>query len=110
MAYGPTVAAYKQYDGIIVGTDGSLKDDGSMGDAQGRRQMLERIPTRSVAVFDSASSTLPERHDSYSLAALVLEECPSTDDRTILTDSLDSLTTLFRLTRADFSTSTECSW
>ena len=95
VAYGPTGAAY-QYDRIIVATDGSLKDDGSMGAAF--VSMGGRIPARSVAVFGSASSTRPE----LTAIALALEKCPSTDNLTILTDSLDSLTTLFSLRRADF--------
>ena len=57
-----------------------------------------RIPARSVTVFGSASSTRPE----LTAIALALETCPSIDNLTILTDSLDSLTTLFSLRRADF--------
>ena len=95
VAYGPTGAVY-QYDGILVATDGSLKDDGSMGAAF--VSMGERIPARSVAVFCSASSTRPE----LTAIALALEACPATENLTILTDSLDSLTTLFHLRRADF--------
>ena len=60
--------------------------------------MGERIPARSVAVFGSASSTRPE----LTAIALALEACPATENLTILTDSLDSLTTLFHLRRADF--------
>lgn len=37
--------------------------------------------------------------------ALALETCPVTANLTILTDSLDSLTTLFHLRRADFPVS-----
>ena len=51
-AYGPSAAIY-QNDGIIVATDGSLKDDGSMGAAF--ISAGERIPARSVAVFGPAS-------------------------------------------------------
>jgi ribonuclease HI len=60
-----------------------------------------RIPAHSVTVFGLASSTRPE----LTAIALALETCPSTDNLTILTDSLDSLTTLFSLQRADFSLS-----
>ncbi len=95
VAYGPTGAVY-QYDGILVATDGSLKGDGSMGSAF--VSMGERIPARSVAVFGAASSTRPE----LTAIALALETCPATENLTILTDSLDSLTTLFHLRRADF--------
>jgi ribonuclease HI len=58
------------------------------------------FPASSVAVFGSASSTRPE----LTAIALALETCPSIDNLTImiLTDSLDSLTTLFSLRRADF--------
>ncbi len=52
-AYGPSGAVYRN-DGIIA-TDGSLKDDGSMGAVF--VSMGERIPARSVAVFGPASST-----------------------------------------------------
>jgi hypothetical protein len=63
--------------------------------------MGERIPARSVTcccvrlgVFD------PTRTDGY--IALALETCPVTENLTTLTESLDSLTTLFHLRRADF--------
>jgi ribonuclease HI len=94
-AYGPSGAVYRN-DGIIVATDGSLKDDGSMGAAF--VSMGERIPARSVAVFGPASSTRPE----LTGISLALENCPITENLTILTDSLDSLTSLFNLRRADF--------
>jgi hypothetical protein len=67
VAYGPTGAVY-QYDGILVATDGSLKDDGSMGAAFVSKG--ESIPARRVAVFGSASSTRPELTAiGYSLGA-----------------------------------------
>ncbi len=49
-------------------------------------------------MFGAASSTRPE----LTAIALALETCPVTENQTILTDSLDSLTTLFHLRRADF--------
>lgn len=94
-AFGPSAAFY-QNDGIIVATDGSLKDDGSMGAAF--ISAGERIPARSVAVFGPASSTRPE----LTGISLALECCPLTENLTIMTDSLDSLTSLFNLRRADF--------
>ena len=94
-AFGPTGAAY-MHDGIIIATDGSLKDDGSMGAAI--VSLGERVPAKSVAVFGSASSTRPE----LTAIALALEQCPSTANLTILTDSQDSLTALSHSRRADF--------
>ena len=58
-AYGLSGAAY-QNDGIIVATDGSVKDDGSMGAAFVSVARGGRIPARSVAVFGQAFSTRPE--------------------------------------------------
>jgi ribonuclease HI len=84
------------HDGIIIATDGSLKDDGSMGAAI--VSLGERVPAKSVAVFGSASSTRPE----LTAIALALEQCPSTANLTILTDSQDSLTALSHSRRADF--------
>ncbi len=60
--------------------------------------MGERIPARSVAVLGPASSTRSE----LTGISLALENCPITENLTILTDSLDSLTSLFNLRRADF--------
>jgi ribonuclease HI len=64
--------------------------------------MGEHILARSVTVrgFGSASSTRPEQ----TAIALALEEVrvPSTANLTMLTDSLDSMTILFSLRRADF--------
>ena len=94
-AYGPAGKAY-QFPGIIVATDGSLKDDGRMGAAF--VSMRNRLPSRSVTVLGSASSTRPE----LTGIALALEASPSDEDLTILTDSLVSMTTLFSLRRADF--------
>jgi hypothetical protein len=86
VAYSPMGAVY-QYDCILVATDGSLKGDSSMGAAF--VSMGERIParrlSRSVAVFGAASSTRPE----LTAIALALETCLATENRTILTDSLD---------------------
>ncbi len=53
-AYGQSGSVYRN-DCIIVATDGSLKDDGSMGAAF--VSMGERIPAHSVAVFGPATST-----------------------------------------------------
>ena len=72
VAYGPTGTAY-QYDGILVATDGSLKEDGSMGAAF--VSMEGCIPARSVTLFGLVSSTRPE----LTAIALALETCPSTD-------------------------------
>jgi hypothetical protein len=60
--------------------------------------MGERISARNVVVFGSASSTRPE----LTAIALALETRQVTGNLTILTDSLDSLTSLFHLRRADF--------
>jgi ribonuclease HI len=60
--------------------------------------MRNRLPSRSVTVLGSASSTRPE----LTGIALALEASPSDEDLTILTDSLVSMTTLFSLRRADF--------
>ncbi len=65
MAYGPTGVVY-QYDSILVATDVSLKDDGSMDAAF--VSMGERIPARSVAVFRIGVFDLT-RTDGYSLGA-----------------------------------------
>ena len=97
-AYGPAGNAY-QFPGIIVATDGSLKDDGRMGAAF--VSMRNRLPSRSVTVFGSASSTRPE----LTGIALALEASPPNEDLTILTDSLVAMTTLFSLRRADFPVS-----
>ncbi len=78
-SYGPQGAVY-QYDCILMATDGSLKDDGSMGAAF--VSMGEHIPARSVAVFGSPSSTRPE----LTAIALALETCPVTENLTILAD------------------------
>jgi ribonuclease HI len=85
-----------QYAGLIVATDGSLKDDGRMGAAF--VSMVNRLPGRSVTVLGSASSTRPE----LTGIALALEASPPDEDLTILTDSLVAMTTLFSLRRADF--------
>ena len=58
----------------------------------------ESIPASSVAVFGPASSTRPE----LTGISLALENSPITENLTILTDLLDSLTSLFHLRRADF--------
>jgi ribonuclease HI len=94
-AYGPMGTVY-QYAGLIVATDGSLKDDGRMGAAF--VSMGNRLPGRSVTVLGSASSTRPE----LTGIALALEASPPDEDLTILTDSLVAMTTLFSLRRADF--------
>jgi hypothetical protein len=47
-----------QYPGIVVATDGSLKDDERMGTAF--VSMGNWLPARSVAVVRAASSTRPE--------------------------------------------------
>ena len=94
-AYGPAGIAYR-YPGIIVATDGSLKDDGRMGAAF--VSMGDRLPARSVTVLGSESSTRPE----LTGIALALEASPSGEDLTILTDSLVAMTTLYSLRRADF--------
>ncbi len=49
-------------------------------------------------MFGSASSTRPE----LTAIALALEQCPSTENLTILTDSQGSLTALYHSLRADF--------
>ncbi len=89
VAYGPSGLAF-QHERITVATDGSFKDVDCM-----------RIPARSVAVFGSASSTRPE----LSAIALALDQCLSTENLTIRSDSLDALTILFSLRRGDFSLS-----
>ena len=94
-AYGPVGRAYR-YPGIVVATDGSLKDDGRMGAAF--VSMGGRVPARSVAVVGAPSSTRPE----LTGIALALEESLPGEDLTILTDSLVVMTNLFSLRRADF--------
>ena len=94
-AYGPMGTVYR-YSGLIVATDGSLKDDGRMGAAF--VSMGNRLPGRSVAVLGSASSTRPE----LTGIALALEASPPDAELTILTDSLVAMATLFSLRRADF--------
>ena len=94
-AYGPVGRAYR-YPGIVVATDGSLKDDGRMGAAF--VSMGGRVPARSVAVVGAPSSTRPE----LTGIALALEESLPGEDLTILTDSLVAMTNLYSLRRADF--------
>ena len=94
-AYGPMGRAYR-YPGIVVATDGSLKDDGRMGAAF--VSMGDRLPARSVAVVGIASSTRPE----LTGIALALEASLPDEDLTILTDSLVAMTSLFSLRRVDF--------
>jgi hypothetical protein len=73
---GPAGAAYRP-SGITVGLDGSCRSDGSMGAAM--VPMGTRIQARSVAVFGSASSLLPD----LTGIALALEDCPQDEDLNI---------------------------
>jgi ribonuclease HI len=94
-AYGPMGTVYR-YAGLIVATDGTLKDDGRFGAAF--VSMGNRLPGRSVSVLGSASSIRPE----LTGIALSLQAIPPDEDLTILTDSLVAMTTLSSLRRADF--------
>ncbi len=94
-ARGPIGTVYR-YAGLIVATDGSLKDDGRMGAAF--VSMGNRLAGQSVTVLGSASSTRPD----LTGIALALEASPPDEVLTILTDSLVAMTTLSSLRRADF--------
>jgi hypothetical protein len=56
-AYGPVGRVYR-YPGIVVATDGSIKDDGRIGAAfvSMGPSMGERLPARSVAVVGAVLS------------------------------------------------------
>jgi len=92
---GPMAAAYA-FEGLIVATDGSLKHDGAMGAAF--VALGNRVPARSVAVFGSEISVVPE----LSGIALALEYSLSEEDLAILTDSKASMDLLQSMQREDF--------
>ncbi len=79
-AYGPVGFAYR-YSGVIVATNGSLKEDGRMGAAF--VSMGDRIPARSVAVVGSASSArfqrMRDRMSSINLFSFVMQRVIRTD-------------------------------
>ena len=94
-ALGPAAAAYRK-EGIVVATDGSLKEDGAMGAAF--VSLGERLPARSAAILGPPSSVRPE----LAGIAMACEDCPREVDLTVLTDSVSCMRLLMSLQRTDF--------
>ena len=92
---GPAGAAYRN-QGIVVGSDGSLRRDGAMGAAYASRN--SEMPARSVAVYGSPSSARPE----MTAINMACQDCPTDTDLTVLTDSLSCMQMLKSLQRRDF--------
>ena len=94
---GPAGAAYGN-NGIVVGSDGTLRKDGAIGAAYAVKE--NRIPARSVAVYGSPSSSRPELTAVSN--AYDLEDVRREEDLTILPDSLSCMVGLKSLQRRDF--------
>ena len=92
---GPAGAAFRN-QGIVVGSDGSLRRDGAMGAAYASRN--SEMPARSVAVYGSPSSARPE----MTAINMACQDCPTDTDLTVLTDSLSCMQMLKSLQRRDF--------
>ena len=82
--------------GVVVATDGAVKDDGRMGAAY--VSLDNRLPTRSFVVLGPPASLRAE------LSAIdeVVTDAPGDEDLTVLTDSLSSIQKLQNMQRQDF--------
>ena len=81
--------------GLVVATDGSLRDSGAMGAAY--VSIGGRLPPQSVSVFGQPSSIRPE----LTGIAMALKDCSDEDDLNILTDSLSAIVLLRSMQRKD---------
>ena len=79
--------------GIVVATDGSLKNSGAMGAAFVAKD--NRLQARSIAVYGPPSSIRQE----LTGMALALVDCPRETDLNILTDSLSAMQLLKSMQR-----------
>ena len=93
---GPA-GSHLSYAGVVVATDGSLKDDGRMGAAY--VCLDNQLPSRSFVVLGPPSSLRGE------LSAIdeVVADAPLDKDLSVLTDSLTSILKLRNLQRQDFA-------
>ena len=84
------------YPGTILATDGSVKEDGSMGAAY--VALGNSIPARSFVVLGPPSAMRAE------LSGLdqAIVDAPLEEDLTLLTDSLSSIVKLMNMQRIDF--------
>jgi hypothetical protein len=92
---GPA-GSYLTHTGVVVATDGSVKDDGRMGAAY--VALDNRLPPRSFVVLGPPSSM---RGELSGIDAAVAD-APGEEDLTILTDSLTSIQKLASMQRQDF--------
>ena len=92
---GPA-GSYLTHAGVVVATDGSVKDDGRMGAAY--VALDNRLPPRSFVVLGPPSSM---RGELSGIDAAVAD-APGEEDLTILTDSLTSIQKLASMQRQDF--------
>ena len=84
------------HGGVIVATDGAVKEDGRMGAAY--VALDGRIPARSFVVLGPPSSMRAELSGMDEVAT----DAPIDEDLTVLTDSLSSIQKLVCMQRQDF--------
>ena len=96
--FGPAASLYTD-DCVVIATDGSVQQDGSMGAAA--TSLSDSIPERMQGVGGNPSSTLAEL-SALQLAAEMVLERSNVKNAIILTDSLTSLTILEDRQRQDF--------
>ena len=92
---GPA-GSYLTHTGVVVATDGSVKDDGRMGAAF--VALDNRLPPRSFVVLGPPSS---KRGEISGIEAAV-DDAPGDEELTILTDNLSSIQKLAGMQRQDF--------
>ena len=92
---GPA-GSYLTQTGVVVATDGSVKEDGRMGAAY--VALDDRLPPRSFVVLGPPSSM---RGELSGIAAAVAD-APGDEELTILTDSLTAIQKLAGMQRQDF--------
>ena len=92
---GPA-GSHLTYSGVVVATDGAVKDDGRMGGAY--VSLDNKLPTRSFVVLGPPSSMRAELSPMDEAVA----DAPGDQDLTLLTDSLTSIQRLMEMQRQDF--------
>ena len=98
MRFGPAADLYEDSE-LVIATDGSVQQDGSMGAAAA--PLNDSLPEKLKGVGGNPSSTLAEL-SALQLAADMAIERPMMKNVIILTDSLTSLTILEDRQRQDF--------